>query len=78
MVAQTPQYRLDSLAALENMPVTAAAGRATQVLGGLATITRGDGDGVVSHYDVQPTIDIYANVQGRDLGGVAADIERDP
>ncbi len=75
VVAQTPQYQLDSLAAIENVPVASAAGRPSQVLGGLATIERGQGEGVVSHYDVQPTFDIYANVQGRDLGGVARDVE---
>ncbi len=76
VVAQTPQYRLDSLAAIENIPVAAGAGRTTQVLGSLATVERRQGEGVVTHYDVQPTFDIYANVQGRDLGGVARDIER--
>jgi len=76
VVAQTPQYQLDSLAALENIPVAAAAGRASQVLGNVATIERRQGEGVVTHYDVQPTFDIYANVQGRDLGAVARDVER--
>ena len=44
------------------------------MLGGLATITQGRAEGVVSHYDVQPTMDLYATVQGRDLGAVASDI----
>ena len=47
-----------------------------QYLGGLARITRGPSPGVVSHYNVQPVIDIYGATQGRDLGAVAADIER--
>ena len=76
LVVMTPQYRLDSLAALEGTPVTGGGGRAPQVLGSLATIERRQGEGVISHYDVQPTFDIYAGVQGRDLGGVARDIER--
>ena len=32
--------------------------------------------GVVSHYNVQPLIDIYANTAGRDLGGTAHDVGR--
>ena len=76
VVVQTPQYRLDSLAALENTPVTGGTGRSAQVLGGVATISRGQGEGVISHYDVQPTFDVYAATQGRDLGAVARDIER--
>ncbi len=72
---QTPQYRIDSLSQLENIPVVSADGKQQQILGGLATITRNQGEGVVSHYDVQPTIDIYAAVQGRDLGAVGRDIQ---
>src|SRR5665213_1490343 len=74
LVAQTPQYRMDSLSDLANIPVSGAAGSAPQLLGGLATITQGRAEGVVSHYDVQPTMDLYATVQGRDLGAVASDI----
>ena len=75
IVVQTPQYRIDTLSQLENIPVTTSGG-GTQLLGGIANITRGQGEGVVSHYDVQPTIDIYGAVQDRDLGSVAADIQR--
>jgi multidrug efflux pump subunit AcrB len=75
IVVQTPQYRIDSLSQLENIPVTTAGG-GTQLLGGIASITRGQGEGVVSHYDVQPTIDIFGAVQDRDLGAVAIDIQR--
>ena len=74
IVVQTPQYKLDSLSQLENIPVTSSNG-GTQLLGGVADITRSQGEGVVSHYDVQPTIDIFGAVQGRDLGAVAADIQ---
>ncbi|HEY4340562.1 MAG TPA: efflux RND transporter permease subunit [Steroidobacteraceae bacterium] len=74
LVAQTPQYRIDTLSDLENIPVSGAAGGAPQLLGGLATITQSRAEGVVSHYDVQPTMDLYATVQGRDLGAVASDI----
>ena len=47
-----------------------------QVLGGLSTISRGDSDAVVSHYAIQPSFDIYATTQGRDLGGVASAVQQ--
>ncbi|HEX6833096.1 MAG TPA: efflux RND transporter permease subunit [Rudaea sp.] len=74
IVVQTPQYRLDSLSNLQNIPVTSPDRSQQQILAGLATIHRSQGEGVVSHYDVQPTIDLYGSVQGRDLGAVADDI----
>ena len=76
VVTQTPQYQLDTLQALENIPVTGGAGQQPQILGGLASISRGTNLAVASHYNVQPVIDLYASVQDRDLGGVAADIRR--
>ncbi|HEX3895448.1 MAG TPA: efflux RND transporter permease subunit [Rudaea sp.] len=74
IVVQTPQYKIDSLSQLENIPVTTSNG-GTQLLGSVADITRSQGEGVVSHYDVQPAIDIFGAVQGRDLGAVAGDIQ---
>jgi multidrug efflux pump subunit AcrB len=76
IVAQLPQYRIDTMSDLANIPVTSAETKAPQALGGLARITPGPSPGVVSHYNVQPVIDIYGAVQGRDLGAVAADINR--
>jgi multidrug efflux pump subunit AcrB len=72
LVAQTPQYRMTSLDDLRNVPVTS--GAAPQILGGVATITRGTTAAVVYHYDTQNLIDIYGDVQDRDLGAVADDI----
>jgi multidrug efflux pump subunit AcrB len=74
VATQTPQYRLDSLQGLQNIPVTGSSGAPPQILGSLAAIRRGVGLGVVSHYDIAPVIDIYGSVQGRDLGGVARDL----
>ncbi|MGP8234017.1 MAG: efflux RND transporter permease subunit [Limisphaerales bacterium] len=76
VAAQTPQYQLDSLQSLAAMPVTGPSGAARQLLGNLATITRGTEQGVVSHYNIQPVIDVYGDVQGRDLGGVAKDFQK--
>ena len=75
IVAQMPQYRVDTMSDLENVPITSASLTTPQYLGGLARITPGPSPGVVSHYNVQPVVDIYAAVQGRDLGAVAGDIE---
>jgi multidrug efflux pump subunit AcrB len=77
IVAQTPEYRMGSLSALEGLPITAAgANKGVQVLGGLSTISRDTAPAVVSHYDIQPVLDIYATPQGRDLGAVTADINK--
>jgi multidrug efflux pump subunit AcrB len=73
---QTPPRDIGTMSGLKNMPVTAGGGSGGQLLGGLATIQRTSGDAVVSHYNVRPVIDIYATPQGRDLGGVAADIRQ--
>ena len=76
IVIQTPQYRLDSLGQLKNLAVTGAKGDAPQLLGGLSDIRREDSDAVVSHYAIQPTFDVYAATQDRDLGSVAASIQQ--
>jgi multidrug efflux pump subunit AcrB len=75
IVAQTPQQDADSLSGLENIPITAGKPGDMQVLGGLGTFTRDDSDAIVSHYAIQPSFDIYAATQDRDLGAVAADIQ---
>ena len=78
IATQTPQYRADSLQDLQNIPVTtgAAMDSPSSILANLASIQRGAGDAVISHYDIQPVLDIYGSVQGRDLGGVAKDINQ--
>jgi multidrug efflux pump subunit AcrB len=73
---QTPQRDINTMGGLKNMPVTAGTGAGSQLLGGLATINRTPSDALVSHYNVRPVIDIYATPQGRDLGGIAADIDK--
>ncbi len=76
VVAQTPEYQVDNLPALANIPVTGAGATAgVQVLGGLGRISRDQSSAVVSHYNVEPVIDLFATTQDRDLGGVAHDIQ---
>ena len=80
IVMQAPQYQVDSLSALRNLPITTggtpAASPAPQVLGGVARIRRMTSNAVVSQYDIQPMVQIYATTQGRDLGAVAANIDK--
>jgi multidrug efflux pump subunit AcrB len=75
---QTPQRDIGTMSGLQNMPLTSGAGSGagSQLLGGLATIERTPSNAIASHYNVRPVIDIYATPQGRDLGGVAADIRK--
>jgi CzcA family heavy metal efflux pump len=73
VAVQTPEYHVDSLQALMNTPLDAPGAPAPQVLANLATITPAVTPALVSHYNIQPVMDVYASVQGRDLGGVARD-----
>ena len=75
IVMQTPQYKMDSLSALKNLPITAGNGQ-SQTLGAIADITRVTRPAVVSQYNIQYMVQIYATTQGRDLGAVAADIQK--
>jgi CzcA family heavy metal efflux pump len=75
IVIQTPQYRLDTLAELANLPVGGSDGN-SQVLGALADFTRTSGNALVSQYDIQPMVQIHATTQGRDLGAVAVELRR--
>jgi multidrug efflux pump subunit AcrB len=72
---QTPQFQIDSLGALETLPITAASTTTPPILGGIAKISRSTSSAVVSQYDIQPMVQIYATPQGRDLGAVAADVK---
>ena len=74
IVAQTPQYKVDSLSDLDNVPITSSRG-GSQILGAVADIQRDDTPAVVSHYAIAPAYDVYATIQGRDLGAVAGDIQ---
>jgi multidrug efflux pump subunit AcrB len=78
---QTPEYRNDSMAALNNTPVLVSAGNgarpdALQLLSNVATMQRGSEETATGHVNTQPTYDVYAAVQDRDLGSVEADINR--
>jgi multidrug efflux pump subunit AcrB len=74
IVMQTPQYQIDSMSALETLPISASNAPAAPILGGIADIKRTTSNAVVSQYDIQPMVQIYATPQGRDLGAVATDV----
>ena len=92
MVAQTPQYKMNSLADLENIPINRAAGigraampegsqgseaaRPSEILGDVASIQRGEEMAVVTHFNTRRVVDIYASVQDRGLGAAASDVQR--
>jgi CzcA family heavy metal efflux pump len=71
VTAQTPQYKIDSLEDLNNIPVVVPGLAAPQLLGNLATSVRARTPLVLNHYNVQPVFDVYAGVQGTDLGSVS-------
>ncbi len=75
IAAESPQYDMDSLPDLRNIPITVP-GSAPQILASLAHIRRSTGLATVSHYNIAPVIDIYGSVQDTDLGGVANEIDR--
>jgi multidrug efflux pump subunit AcrB len=77
IATQTPQYRADTLQALQNIPVTGTDPTSPpSIMASLVSVQRGAGMAVVSHYNVAPVIDIFGAVAGRDLGGVAGDINK--
>jgi multidrug efflux pump subunit AcrB len=75
VAAQTPQYRLDSVSAMENTPIAVRTGR-PQLLSNVASVSHGVVPVVANHRNVQPVFDVYANVQNSDLGSVAGKIQK--
>jgi len=71
----TPQYRMGTMEALDNTPVTVPGQAQPQLFGNLATSTRGITPAVVNHYNAQPVFDVYASADRRDLGAVAREID---
>ena len=74
VATQAPQYRISSLDDLRALPVTA--GTNNQLLSNLAVFGRSNSPAVVTHYNAQPTLDIYGAVQNTDLGDVASKIDK--
>ena len=78
VAVQEPQYRVDSYQALQNTPISGSMpGSRPQILGNLVTTSTTARPAEISHYTTQPMINVYASVDGRDLGGVADQVEQD-
>jgi multidrug efflux pump subunit AcrB len=76
LVSQTPQYRIQSMQDLRNIPISSQNQKAPEILSDLAEITRENELGVATHYNIRRTVDIYGSVQDRDLGAVAKDLNK--
>jgi multidrug efflux pump subunit AcrB len=76
IVTQTPIYRVDSLQTLARTPITSPNGNTSQLLGNVADFRRDLSPIVADHYNIQPVYDVYADVDQRDLGGVASEIQK--
>jgi multidrug efflux pump subunit AcrB len=76
IVAQAPQYTIQSMNDLENVPLSGGTGTKPEILADVATISRSTEMPVITHYNIRRTLDIYGNVQGRDLGSVARAIDK--
>ncbi|HTO06864.1 MAG TPA: efflux RND transporter permease subunit [Myxococcota bacterium] len=76
VVIQSPQHRMASIGALQATPVTSSGESTPQILSGVATLSRTTTPVALNHYNVQPVYDVFANVQGSDLGSVADAVTR--
>jgi multidrug efflux pump subunit AcrB len=76
LIAQTPQYAVQSLQDLQNIPISTATMTRPEILADVASITRANEIQVLSHYNIRRVVDIYGSVQDRDLGAVGRDITR--
>jgi multidrug efflux pump subunit AcrB len=76
LATQTPQYRIQSLHDLQNIPISAPTATRPGILADVASITRGSEMAVLSHYNIRRVVDIHGAVQDRDLGAVGRDVAR--
>ena len=76
VAVQAPQYSVQSLQDLQNIPIAAPGSARPEILGDVSSISRGSGMAAISHYNIRRAVDIFGSVDGRDLGAVAGDIDR--
>ena len=76
LVTQVPEYDMQSLDALRNIPINATDKSHQEILGGYSSIRRDVEMAVVNHYDIRRTLNIYASVQDRGLAAVGQEVER--
>jgi len=83
IVAQTPQYKMSTMQDLSNIPInrtttgsSTTAPTTPEILSDLAGVKRGHEMAVINHYNIRRVVDLYGNVQGRDLGAVSRDVQK--
>jgi multidrug efflux pump subunit AcrB len=76
LVTQTPQYSVQSFQDLQNTPLNSPAAARPEILADVASVQRANEMEAISHYNIRRVVDIYAAVQGRDLGAVGRDVTR--
>ncbi len=76
LVTQTPQYAVQSLQDLQSTPINAATATHPEILADVATIKRSNEMEAITHYNIRRVVDVYASVQGRDLGSVGREVTR--
>jgi multidrug efflux pump subunit AcrB len=76
IAVQTPQFRVSSVGDIEQTPISIGNSLPPQLISNMVSIRRGATPMIVSHYNVQPIFDVYAGVQNRDLGAVAAQVQK--
>jgi multidrug efflux pump subunit AcrB len=76
IIAETPQYKIQSIGDLENIPITSASAARPEILADVASIKRSTETPLYNHYNLQQVLDVYGNVQGRDLGSVAKQVQK--
>jgi multidrug efflux pump subunit AcrB len=76
LAVQTPQYEIQSLSDLQNIPLSASTMIRPEILANVASITRDNEMAVLSHYNIRRVVNIYGAIQDRDLGGAGRDLQR--
>ncbi len=76
IIAEAPQYQIQSLRDLENIPLASPTSKTPEILADVSSISRSTEPPIITHYNTRRTLDIYANVQDRDLGSVARQVKR--
>jgi CzcA family heavy metal efflux pump len=76
VAVQAPQYKIDNMQSLDNIPISSATNPTPQILGNMVGMSVNTEPALLSQYDAQSMMNVYASVEGRDLGGVDADIQK--
>jgi multidrug efflux pump subunit AcrB len=76
LVAQTPQYRIQSIKDIQNIPIAGGSKGSPEILADVASTNRGSEVAIINHYNIRRMIDIYGTPQDRDLGAVSGDVQR--